>query len=39
MLEMRLKECGAEIVQDCLMIDGIVEEAEQQTIDWAKSLG
>ena len=39
MLELRLKECGAKIVQDCLMVDGIVEEAEQKTIEWAKSLG
>ncbi len=38
MLEDRLKECKAEIISPCLMVDGVVEEAQASIQTWAKSL-
>ena len=39
MIEERLTECGAELVSKSLMVDGIVEEAEQTCVDWGAALG
>ncbi|MCB1219759.1 MAG: flavodoxin domain-containing protein [Planctomycetales bacterium] len=38
MLEERLRHCGAELVIENHMVDGIVEEHEDETLDWTKRL-
>ncbi|MCH7472457.1 flavodoxin domain-containing protein [bacterium] len=38
MLEERLRECGAEMIGEKFTIDGVVEDFEQETINWAKTL-
>ena len=37
-LDKRLRERGAEIVTDPLMIDGVVEEHEQEAVAWGRSI-
>jgi hypothetical protein len=37
-IEKRLRECGAEIVSQSLMIDGVVEEHEEACVDWGKGI-
>jgi flavodoxin I len=37
-LDKRLRECGAEIVSESLLIDGVVEEHEKQAVEWGKSI-
>lgn len=39
MLEERMKACGLQILIEPMMIDGIVEEAEDATLEWARKLG
>lgn len=39
MLEERMRKCGVELICNNLMVDGIVEEAEAATLEWARSLG
>jgi len=38
MLEERLQKCGAEIIAAGHMVDGVVEDARDQTEGWARSL-
>ncbi|MDQ3024576.1 MAG: flavodoxin domain-containing protein [bacterium] len=37
-LEKRLRESGAEIVSEMLMVDGVVEEHEKTAVEWGKSV-
>ncbi len=38
MLEERMRNCGVRILCESLMVDGIVEEAESATLEWAREL-
>ncbi|MEZ5338172.1 MAG: flavodoxin domain-containing protein [bacterium] len=38
MLEERMRECGIEMLIESHMVDGIVEEHEDETLDWARRL-
>lgn len=37
-IEKRLRECGAEIICESLMIDGVVEEHEARAVEWGKAV-
>jgi flavodoxin I len=39
MLEERMRNCGIELISSNLRVDGIVEEAEITTLEWARALG
>ncbi|MCC7479706.1 flavodoxin domain-containing protein [bacterium] len=38
-LEKRLRDCGAEIIAEALMVDGVVEEHETRAVEWGRSIG
>jgi flavodoxin I len=37
-LDKRLRECGAEIIAESLLVDGVVEEHEKEAVEWGKGI-